>query len=111
MTIMKSLRTKTFALLASTAVLGLAAAGCSATATRESTGEYVDDSAITAKVKTALIGDPAVKAFQINVKTFRGVVQLSGFVDNQNEKDAALQDAQKVPGVQQVQNDIALKTP
>ncbi|MDB6168677.1 MAG: putative phospholipid-binding domain protein, partial [Verrucomicrobia bacterium] len=56
-------------------------AACSSTATRESTGEYVDDSAITAKVKAALIHDETVKAGQVNVETFKGVVQLSGFVD------------------------------
>jgi len=57
-------------------------AGCAATRTQESTGEYVDDSTITAKVKAANLGDPALKVFQINVETFKGVVQLSGFVNS-----------------------------
>lgn len=92
-------------------LLGLALGGCAATATRESTGEYVDDSAITAKVKSALIGDPAVHAFQIHVTTFRGVVQMSGFVNNEAERTAAQRDAQNVPGVRAVQDRIALKTP
>jgi len=56
--------------------------GCASTAKREGTGEYVDDSAITAKVKAAILGDPALKVFQVNVETFKGVVQLSGFVDS-----------------------------
>jgi hyperosmotically inducible protein len=68
---------KTMSLLAALAILG----GCSATRTQESPGEVVDDSVLTAKVKSALIADPVTKARQINVETYRGVVQLGGFVD------------------------------
>lgn len=108
---MKIITSKSVTAAALGSLLALAWSGCSGTATRESTGEYVDDSAITAKVKAALIGDPAVKSFQIHATTFRGVVQLSGFVDNDNEKNAAQQDAQNVPGVQKVDNNITLKSP
>ena len=56
--------------------------GCASTPTREGTGEYIDDSAITTKVKAAIFNDPSLKVFQINVETFKGEVQLSGFVDS-----------------------------
>lgn len=92
------------------AVAALLFAGCAGTPTKESTGEYVDDSAITAKVKTALLKDDAVKSFEIKVDTFKGVVQLSGFVDNADQKSAAERDAQGVPGVQSVQDNITLKS-
>ena len=88
---------------------GLFFAGCAGSPTKESTGEYVDDSAITAKVKTALVKDDAVKAFQITVNTFKGVVQLSGFVDNSDQKSAAETDARGVPGVSDVKNNITVK--
>ncbi len=63
-------------------VLAISFMGCASTRTHESTGGYVDDSAITTKVKAAIFGDPALKVMQINVETFKGVVQLSGFVDS-----------------------------
>lgn len=85
-------------------------AGCAGTATRESTGEYVDDTALTAKVKTELIRDPVVKARQVEVNTFKGTVQLSGFVDTEEEKSRAAQLARGVTGVRDVQNNIAVKT-
>ncbi len=88
---------------------GLFLAGCAGSPTKESTGEYVDDSALTAKVKTAMIRDDAVKAFQIQVDTFKGVVQLSGFVDNADQKAAAERDAQGVPGVHEMKNNITVK--
>lgn len=84
-------------------------AGCAATQTRESTGGYVDDSVITTKVKAELIGDPVTKAYQINVKTFKGVVQLSGFVDTAASKEKAGEIARKVEGVKDVQNDLNVK--
>ncbi len=85
-------------------------AGCAGTPTRESTGEYVDDSAITTKVKAELVRDPIVKALQVDVKTFKGVVQLSGFVDNKDQKAQAEADAKTVPGVKEVTNNIVVKT-
>jgi osmotically-inducible protein OsmY len=83
--------------------------GCAGTPTRESTGEYVDDSAITTKVKAELVRDPIVKALQVDVKTFKGVVQLSGFVDNANQKAQAEADAKTVNGVKDVKNNITVK--
>lgn len=83
--------------------------GCAGTATRESTGEYIDNSAITARVKTALANDEVVKAREISVETFRGTVQLSGFVNTEAEKDRAGRIAAGVEGVQKVQNNIAVK--
>lgn len=107
---MKSFKAGTFAIaLAVVAAGGLLAGGCAGTATRESTGEYIDDSAITAKVKTALARDPTVSAMQVNVETFKGVVQLSGFVDNAQQKAQAEKLAAGVAGVESVQNNIAVK--
>ena len=87
----------------------LIGSGCSGTSTRESTGEYIDNSAITARVKAAFASDEVVKARQINVDTFRGVVQLSGFVDTTAEKERAGFLASKVQGVTEVKNNIAVK--
>lgn len=86
------------------------AGGCAATGTRQSTGEYIDDTTITAKVKSALIADDTVKARDVQVETFRGSVQLSGFVDNSSQKSRAEQIARGVSGVQDVVNNINLKT-
>lgn len=90
--------------------LAFSNAGCSATATRQSTGEYIDDTALTAKVKTALITDETVKAFDVQVETFRGAVQLSGFVDSATQRSRAEQVARGVAGVSNVVNNIQLKT-
>src|SRR5215467_10404681 len=84
-------------------------AGCASTPTRESTGEYVDDSTITAKVKAALVKDPVVKARDVKVETFKGVVQLSGFVNSETEKTQAGAVAASVNGVINVKNDIVVK--
>jgi hyperosmotically inducible protein len=89
--------------------LGGLAGGCAATPTKDSTGEYVDDATVTTKVKSALLGDEAVKSFQIKVETFKGVVQLSGFVDTADEKAAAEKDAAAVSGVKDVKNSLAVK--
>jgi hyperosmotically inducible periplasmic protein len=83
--------------------------GCAATPTKESTGEYVDDSTITAKVKAAFIHDDTVKAFDVSVVTFKGVVQLSGFVDTHDQKTRAGELAAKVTGVRDVENRITVK--
>ncbi len=79
---------------------------CAGTPTRESTGETVDDSAITAKVKAELVKDHETKARDIGVQTYRGVVQLSGFVDSDAERQKAEADASQVTGVRSVQNDL-----
>jgi len=84
----------------------LAISACAATRTRESTGEVVDDSVVTTRVKTALINDPITKAHQIDVDTRRGVVQLSGFVDSANERSEAVTVARKVNGVKEVQDNM-----
>jgi osmotically-inducible protein OsmY len=83
--------------------------GCASTRTRDSTGEYVDDATITTKVKTALLSDGAVKSFAIKVETFKGVVQLSGFVDNADQRFAAGKDAMAVNGVKDLKNDLVVK--
>ena len=83
--------------------------GCAGTATRQSTGEYVDDAAITAKVKAAFVKDEVVKAMQVDVTTFKGNVQLSGFVDTAEQKARAAQVASGVEGVTNVTNNISVK--
>jgi hyperosmotically inducible protein len=84
-------------------------AGCASTATRESTGEYVDDSTVTIKVKAAFVKDPIVKASEVTVETFKGVVQLSGFVNTAAEKIQAGRVAANVKGVTEVKNSIVVK--
>jgi osmotically-inducible protein OsmY len=83
--------------------------GCASTPTREGTGEYVDDSAITTKVKAAIINEPSLKVFQINVETFKGTVQLSGFVDSAQSVKKAGEVARSVTGVRSVKNNLIVK--
>jgi hyperosmotically inducible protein len=90
-------------------VLAVASA-CSATRTQQSAGEVIDDSVLTSKVKVALIDDPTTKAGQINVETYRGVVQLGGFVDNAQQKAQATKVARSVTGVKEVRNDLLVST-
>lgn len=87
----------------------LALVGCASTETSKSTGEYIDDAAITAKVKTELAKDPDVSAMQVDVTTFKGRVQLSGFVNNAAQKDRAAQLARGVNGVREVTNNLLIK--
>jgi osmotically-inducible protein OsmY len=87
----------------------LLSTGCAGTADRESTGEYIDNSAITARVKSALASDDMVKGREINVESFRGTVQLSGFVSTSEEKARAERVAKSVAGVEEVKNDISVK--
>lgn len=82
---------------------------CAETSKRESTGDYVDDSAITAKVKTAILGEPGLKSLQIGVETYQNSVQLSGFVDSALARSRAAQLAAAVPGVKSVRNDLVVK--
>lgn len=93
--------------LAATTLSGLA--GCKATPTRESTGQYMDDTAITTKVKAAIFNEPSLKSSEINVETFKGRVQLSGFVSSQADITKAASLAQSVTGVTSVRNDMRLK--
>ena len=92
-----------------TATVAFAVVGCASTPNRESAGEYVDDVAITAKVKAAFINDPTVKATEINVETFKGAVQLSGFVAQPQDAQKAVEIARSVKGVTSVKNDIRVK--
>lgn len=87
----------------------VATTGCASTRTQESTGQYFDDAALTTKVKAAFVEDKTVSAARINVETFKGVVQLSGFANNQGEIDQAVSIASAIPGVKSVKNDIRLK--
>jgi osmotically-inducible protein OsmY len=103
---MRSLRG--VAMLVLTIVLA-SAWGCGSTATTAGTGEYVDDSVITVKVKTAIFNDSSLKVNEINVETFKGTVQLSGFVRSQADIDKAVQVARGVAGVKSVNNDMRLK--
>jgi osmotically-inducible protein OsmY len=91
------------------ALLLTSVVGCAATATHESTGQYVDDSAITTAVKAAILNEPTLKVSEINVETFKGVVQLSGFVRSQDNIITATNVARGVKGVTSVKNDMRLK--
>ena len=90
-------------------ILLASALGCGSTATTEGTGEYVDDSVITTKVKAAIFNDSTLKVSEINVETFKGVVQLSGFVRSQADIDKAVQVARGVAGVKSARNDMRIK--
>jgi osmotically-inducible protein OsmY len=97
----------TTVLFAAVALTGLA--GCASTQKHESTGQYVDDSAITTKVKAAIFNDPTLKSAEINVETFKGRVQLSGFVSSRASIERAVKVAQGVTGVTSVANDMRIK--
>lgn len=84
-------------------------AGCASTRTKESTGQYVDDSVITTKVKSLLAADDFLKSFQISVETFQGTVQLSGFVNSQKASDKAGQIARSIQGAKSVTNNLIVK--
>lgn len=83
--------------------------GCASTRTHEGTGGYVDDSVITTKVKSAIFTDPSLKVLQITVETFKGEVQLSGFVDSQESATKAAEVARSIPGVVSVKNSLIVK--
>jgi osmotically-inducible protein OsmY len=82
---------------------------CASTPKQESTGEYVDDSVITTKVKSLIAVDDFLKSFQIGVETYKGTVQLSGFVGSQKAVDKAGEIARSVKGVKSVKNDLIVK--
>jgi osmotically-inducible protein OsmY len=111
----KNLNRKEFAMLkvlrsfAVIMLVGGMATACASTSTSESTGQYVDSATITGKVKTALVRDPVTKARQIEVDTYKDVVQLSGFVDSAAEKQRAEQIARSVEGVRDVHNNLIVK--
>jgi osmotically-inducible protein OsmY len=83
--------------------------GCASTAKQEGTGEYIDDSVITTKVKAEIFKDSSLKSSEINVETFKGAVQLSGFVNSQADIDRAVEVARGVKGVTSVKNDMRVK--
>jgi hyperosmotically inducible protein len=91
------------------AVLLATALGCAPTPTKEGTGEYVDDTVITTKVKAAIFNEPSLKSSEINVETFKGAVQLSGFVKYQTDINKAVEVTRSVKGVSSVKNDMRLK--
>lgn len=100
---------RSFFLAAFVAALFGVLSGCAGSRTQESTGGYIDDSAITAKVKTALVKDQAVDADNVHVNTFKGTVQLSGFVNSDKQSDEAESDADQVEGVKSVENNLHVK--
>jgi osmotically-inducible protein OsmY len=83
--------------------------GCAPTSKQEGTGEYVDDSVITTKVKAAILNEPSLKVAEINVETFKGTVQLSGFVSSRAAEDTAVEVARRVKGVKSVKDDMRVK--
>lgn len=90
-------------------LLAMLIAGCAGSPKSESTGEYLDDVAISTKVKTSILGDSRLKVMQINIETFKGVVQLSGFVDSAGASSRAVELARTVKGVKSVNNSLIVK--
>ncbi|MEH8021999.1 BON domain-containing protein [Rheinheimera metallidurans] len=90
-------------------VLGLQLPGCGATDTKEGTGEYIDDTVITTKVKAAIFNNASLKVSEINVETFKGVVQLSGFVRSNDDINTAMRITREVTGVISVKNAMRVK--
>lgn len=104
---MKQLRTYLSAIFLSVTLASVV--GCASTSKHEGTGEYVDDSVITTKVKAAIFNEATLKVTEINVETFKGVVQLSGFVSSQTSANKAVELARGVRGVTSVRNDMRVK--
>ena len=90
-------------------IMTLSLASCGATTNSESTGEYIDDTVITTKVKAAILGEKTLSVAEINVETFKGVVQLSGFVNSQQDISTAMRLTRDVGGVVSVKNDMRVK--
>ncbi len=86
-----------------------AISGCTENTKHESTGEYFDDTVLTTKIKSTFLGDSRLKMLDINVKSYKGQVQLSGFIDTQKEADRAVQLARTVKGVKAVNNSLIIK--
>lgn len=95
--------------LMSLASVALTLGACAATRTSEGTGEYVDDTVITSKMKAMILNDPSLKSAEINVETFKGRLQLSGFVNSRADMDRAVAIAREIKGVTSVANDMRLK--
>jgi osmotically-inducible protein OsmY len=91
------------------AILLASVLGCAGTSTKEGTGEYIDDTVITTKVKAAIFNEPSLKSAEISVETFKGTVKLSGFVSSSANINKAVEIARGVGGVTSVKNDMRLK--
>jgi osmotically-inducible protein OsmY len=102
-------RPNTTALLLAALLGSTVMVGCSSTPTQQSAGQAVDDGVVTAKVKAALVADPVTKAHQINVETFKGTVQLSGFVETDEARSRALQLTRDVEGVKRVKDALEVR--
>lgn len=100
---------QTTAALLLAAIMASTVVGCSSTPTQQSTGQAIDDGVVTAKVKAKLIEDPVTKAHQINVETFKGTVQLSGFVETDQARTRALQLARSTDGVKSVKDALQIR--
>ena len=100
----------TAALLLAAWMAATVVVGCTSTPTQQSAGQAVDDGVVTAKVKAALVADPVTKAHQINVETFKGTVQLSGFVETDEARTRALQLARDVEGVRKVKDAMEVRS-
>jgi osmotically-inducible protein OsmY len=99
----------TAALILAALLSSAVVAGCSSSPTQQSAGQAVDDGVVTAKVKAALVADPVTKAHQINVETFKGTVQLSGFVESDEARSRALQVARDIDGVKRVKDALEVR--
>ena len=91
------------------AVMLMTTLGCASTPKKESTGEYIDDSVITTKVKAAVFNEPTLKSSEINVETYKGVVQLSGFVSSEDDISKAVEVTRNVKGVASIKDDMRIK--
>ena len=100
---------KAMAAFCATLLVAVSLSGCAGSSTKESTGGYIDDTVITTKVKTALFGDKEIKSSEINVQTFIGRVQLSGFVSSSTDAKRAVELTRQVQGVRLVENDMKIK--
>ncbi|EHM50806.1 MAG: BON domain-containing protein [Yokenella regensburgei] len=100
---------KAIAGLAAASLVAISLAGCAGSSTKESTGGYIDDTVITTKVKSALFSNKDIKSGQIGVETFKGRVQLSGFVNSEADSKRAVETARGVQGVRVVENDLRIR--
>ncbi|SUB30468.1 putative lipoprotein [Yersinia pseudotuberculosis] len=100
---------KTFSALCIAIIMAMAVSACAPTAKSEGTGGYLDDTVVTTKVKAALLGEKNLKSTAINVETFKGRVQLSGFVSSSQDANRAVQVTRSVPGVKSVSNQMLIK--
>ncbi|MFB5642232.1 BON domain-containing protein [Kluyvera ascorbata] len=90
-------------------LVAISLSGCAGSSTKESTGGYIDDTVVTTKVKTALFSDKQIKSSEINVQTFKGRVQLSGFVSSAADAKRAVEVTRQIQGVRVVENDMQIK--